>query len=232
MLWRNDAQCPATSLQQWLNSKPEQTDKRYGGDLTKDPQAWRNRCHKLSGEIKADPMRRPPFLVRTDWRTAKFQGYLNVGVSGRSFNDFIDHKVKQEWGESASLMDTTLSTEAFGELVVYSHTSGSLGIRGVYHVHELPGHSLVGKRVKQNRPINQVRSALEIKEHYNCGSLQCFVADRLAYTSVNPGDRVGGQWDPQMKGIESIVKAADMSSPTHVIETVEAGTNEPTVHCL
>ncbi|KAG5445888.1 hypothetical protein CSKR_109650 [Clonorchis sinensis] len=52
-------------------------------------------------------------------------GYLKAGVLEtfqRSSHDFIDQKVKQQWGEWASLTDTTSCTEAFGELAVYCHT--------------------------------------------------------------------------------------------------------------
>ncbi|KER33167.1 LOW QUALITY PROTEIN: hypothetical protein T265_12654 [Opisthorchis viverrini] len=65
---------------------------------------------------------------------------------------------------------TTLCTEAFGELSVYSYTPGSLGIQGAYYVHKLPRHSFVERRVEQNGPVNRVTCALEIQKHQNCGS--------------------------------------------------------------
>ncbi|KAG5444816.1 hypothetical protein CSKR_108396 [Clonorchis sinensis] len=69
-------------------------------------------------------------------------GYLNTGVLEtfqRSSHYFVDHEVEKEWREWASLTDTTLCTEAFRELTVYSHTSVSLGIQRAYYVHEPPG---------------------------------------------------------------------------------------------
>ncbi|GAA47387.1 hypothetical protein CLF_100297 [Clonorchis sinensis] len=53
-------------------------------------------------------------------------GYLNTGVL-ETFrrSSFNDYEVKSKWRELASLTDTTLRTEAFRELAVYSHTSGS-----------------------------------------------------------------------------------------------------------
>ncbi|KAG5447306.1 hypothetical protein CSKR_110153 [Clonorchis sinensis] len=59
-------------------------------------------------------------------------GYVNTGVLEafqRSSHEFIDREVKQEWREWASLTDTTLCTESFGELAAYSHTSAILRIR-------------------------------------------------------------------------------------------------------
>ncbi|KER24916.1 hypothetical protein T265_07538 [Opisthorchis viverrini] len=75
------------------------------------------------------------------------------------------HGVKQEWRELVSLMDTALCIEPAGELAIYSNTPGSLGIQRAYYVHELPGHFLADKYVKQNRPVSRVKCALEIQKH-------------------------------------------------------------------
>ncbi|KAG5444921.1 hypothetical protein CSKR_103567 [Clonorchis sinensis] len=59
-----------------------------------------------------------------------------------------------------------LHKEAFGEISVYSHTSGIRRIDATYYVHKLLGHSLMNKRIK-NRPANQVKCVLEIQEDKN-----------------------------------------------------------------